>query len=91
MGTGRLVRELCYRLPEAYTLVGIVRHQLPRLDDIPYTSNNSSACAIIDTVSRFAGRTAHPGNGTSEGPLRPPVAIPGCALPCEARRFRFHD
>ena len=51
MGTGRLVRELCYRLPEAYTLVGIVRHQLPRLDDIPYTSNNSSACAIIDTVS----------------------------------------
>ena len=48
MGTGRLVREFGYRLPEGYTLAGIVRHQLPRLDSIPFTSNNSSACAIID-------------------------------------------
>jgi len=48
MGTGRLVREFGYKLPEGYTLAGIVRHQLPRLDAIPFTSNNSSACAIID-------------------------------------------
>lgn len=48
MGTGRLVREFCYGLPQACTLVGIVRHQLPRLDAIPFTSNNSSACAVID-------------------------------------------
>ncbi|MBG0791086.1 MAG: hypothetical protein H0S80_11375 [Desulfovibrionaceae bacterium] len=48
MGTGRLVREFGGKLPGASTLVGIVRHQLPRLESIPYTSNNSSACAIID-------------------------------------------
>lgn len=48
MGTGRLVREFCHRLPEGFSLTGIVRHQLPRLEDIPFTSNNSSACAIIN-------------------------------------------
>ena len=48
MGTGRLVREFVYSLPEAYRAVGIVRHQLPRFDEIPFTSNNSSACAIIE-------------------------------------------
>ncbi|BDQ33552.1 hypothetical protein [Pseudodesulfovibrio portus] len=48
MGTGRLVREFGCQLPEGYTLAGIVRHQLPRLEEIPFTSNNSSACAIID-------------------------------------------
>lgn len=47
MGTGRLVREFGRCLPDGSTLVGIVRHQLPRLEDIPYTSNNSAACAII--------------------------------------------
>jgi len=24
-----------------------LRHQLPKLPDIPYTSNNSSACAVL--------------------------------------------
>ena len=51
MGTGRLVREFGYRLPEGCSLVGIVRHQLPRLDSIPFTSNNSSACAVINLES----------------------------------------
>ncbi len=48
IGTGRLVREFVYSLPEDYHVMGVVRHQLPRLGDIPFTSNNSSACAIID-------------------------------------------
>lgn len=48
MGTGRLVREFIYGLSDEYQAVGVVRHQLPRLDGVPYTSNNSSACAIID-------------------------------------------
>lgn len=47
MGTGRLVREFCARLPEGCVLEGIVRHQLPRFENIPYTSNNSSACALV--------------------------------------------
>ncbi len=48
IGTGRLVREFIYSLPDEYDPIGVIRHQLPRLDDIPYTSNNSSACAIIE-------------------------------------------
>ena len=48
MGTGRLVREFIYGLPDEFHAVGVVRHQLPRLSDVPFTSNNSSACAIID-------------------------------------------
>lgn len=48
MGTGRLVREFIYKLPDSCAAIGVVRHQLPRFSDIPFTSNNSSACAIID-------------------------------------------
>jgi len=48
MGTGRLVRGFVCSLPEGYRTVGVVRHQHPRLDGIPFTSNNSSACAIIE-------------------------------------------
>ena len=48
MGTGRLVREFTHGLEAECSLIGVVRHQLPRLADIPYTSNNSSACAIVD-------------------------------------------
>lgn len=48
MGTGRLVREFVYGLDSYCQLIGVVRHQLPRLSDIPFTSNNSSACAIIE-------------------------------------------
>lgn len=47
IGTGRLVRQFIYGLPDKYDVVGVVRHQLPRLGDIPFTSNNSSACAIV--------------------------------------------
>jgi hypothetical protein len=46
-GTGRLVREFAAHLPEGCTLWGVVRHQLPRLEGIAYTSNNSSACAMV--------------------------------------------
>ncbi|CCO24423.1 hypothetical protein [Maridesulfovibrio hydrothermalis] len=48
IGTGRLVREFTYSLPDECQVIGVVRHQLPRLSDIPFTSNNSSACAIIE-------------------------------------------
>lgn len=48
IGTGRLVREFIYSLPNDFHTIGVVRHQLPKLDNIPFTSNNSSACAIIE-------------------------------------------
>ncbi len=47
MGTGRLMRNFCYSLPDDCSLVGVLRHQLPKFDDIPFTSNNSSACAVV--------------------------------------------
>jgi hypothetical protein len=38
------------------SIVGILRHQLPRADDIPFTSNNSSACVIIDSLNGHTSR-----------------------------------
>ena len=49
MGTGRLTRLFAESLDKEKTVVrGILRHQLPKMDDIPYTSNNSSACLLIE-------------------------------------------
>ncbi len=47
-GTGKLTRWFEDELPEGCRLWGVVRQQLPVMDEIPYTSHNSSACAIID-------------------------------------------
>lgn len=46
-GTGRCIRDFCSLLDNRYSLKCILRHQLPKLPDIPYTSNNSSACAVL--------------------------------------------
>lgn len=47
-GTGRCIRDFCAGLDARYRLRYVLRHQLPKLDDIPYTSNNSSACAVLE-------------------------------------------
>jgi len=47
-GTGKLVRWYEQELPEGCTLWGVVRQQLLVHPDIPYTSHNSSACAVVD-------------------------------------------
>ena len=47
-GTGKLVRHFEDRLPDGCVLWGVVRQQLLVDDRIPYTSHNSSACAVID-------------------------------------------
>jgi len=47
-GTGRCIRDFCAELPDSYRLRCVLRHQLPKLPDIPYTSNNSSACAVFE-------------------------------------------
>jgi len=47
-GTGKLVRRFERVLPEGCSLWGVVRQQLLFDERIPYTSHNSSACAIID-------------------------------------------
>lgn len=55
MGTGRLARNLAASLAERAKIWGVLRHQLPKMDAIPYTSNNSSACIVLcateDTLS----------------------------------------
>lgn len=47
-GTGKLGRWLMERLPKGCTGWGVVRQQLLVHPDIPMTSHNSSACAVID-------------------------------------------
>ncbi len=48
-GTGKLARWFENELPETCRLWGVVRQQLLMDDSIPYTTHNSSACAIVDT------------------------------------------
>ena len=47
-GTGKLARWFASKLPEGMQLWGVVRQQLPVMEGIPYTSQNSSACLILD-------------------------------------------
>ncbi|OPY82217.1 MAG: hypothetical protein A4E65_00865 [Syntrophorhabdus sp. PtaU1.Bin153] len=47
-GTGKLARWFEDVLPEGCTLWGVVRQQLLVDPRIPYTSHNSSACAVVD-------------------------------------------
>ncbi len=47
-GTGKVAKELAAKLPEGYALWAVVRHQLPQLPGIPFTSHNSPACLMID-------------------------------------------
>ncbi len=54
-GTGKLARWFEQALPEGCRLWGVVRQQLLVHEDIPYTSHNSSACAVVEVedVSLF--------------------------------------
>jgi len=47
-GTGKLARWFEKKLPQGARLWGVVRQQLPKIEGIPCTSNNSAACLIID-------------------------------------------
>ena len=47
-GTGKLTRRFEHMLPEGCRLWGVVRQQLLVDDRVPYTSHNSSACALVD-------------------------------------------
>ena len=47
-GTGKLVRWFERELPDGCALWGVVRQQLLVDPRIPYTSHNSSACAVIE-------------------------------------------
>ena len=47
-GTGKLARWFENELPKSCRLWGVVRQQLLLNDSIPYTTHNSSACAIVE-------------------------------------------
>jgi len=51
-GTGKLVRWFERALPEACSMWGVVRQQLLVDPAIPYTSHNSSACAVIECIDK---------------------------------------
>lgn len=54
MGTGKLVRLLAERLPPVWRMVGVVRHQLLVHPDVPFTSHNSPACAVVERADPAA-------------------------------------
>lgn len=49
-GTGKLVRWFTERLPDGCAAWGVVRQQLLVHPDVPYTSHNSSGCAVLDVA-----------------------------------------
>jgi len=83
MGTGKLVRRFEALLPEGCRLWGVVRQQLLVDPRIPYTSHNSSACAVVDFGDPalkgevVARAVAHIEKQSCEG------SDPGLCLACE--------
>jgi hypothetical protein len=59
-GTGKLARWFEDKLPEACHLWGIVRQQLLLDGTIPYTTHNSSACAIVETSDSLTAKDLIP-------------------------------
>ena len=53
-GTGKLARFFEEELPTGCRLWGVVRQQLLLHADVPYTSHNSSACAVVDVKNGSA-------------------------------------
>lgn len=47
-GTGKVARSFGAVLPQGWRCVGVVRQQLLLDSRIPYTSHNSSACAVVE-------------------------------------------
>ena len=47
-GTGKVARWFEQELPRGCSLWGVLRQQLLVDDRIPYTSHNSSACAVVE-------------------------------------------
>lgn len=69
-GTGKLARWFERELPDGCQLWGVVRQQLLVDDAIPYTSHNSSACAVVDCpeegfLSPIIAKAIEPSNVTS--------------------------
>jgi len=59
-GTGKVARRFEQKLPEGCRLWGVVRQQLLVDERIPYTSHNSSACAVIDLSDPAMGKALLP-------------------------------
>jgi hypothetical protein len=63
-GTGKLARWFENELPDSCRLWGVVRQQLLLDPSIPYTTHNSSACAIVEAsnhcfIDDFISRAVH--------------------------------
>ncbi len=50
-GTGKLARWIENELPRPCRLWGVIRHQLLVDEAIPFTTHNSSACAVVENSS----------------------------------------
>ena len=50
-GTGHIARQVAANLAANFTVLGVVRHQLLFDPRVPYTSHNSSASILLETVA----------------------------------------
>ena len=93
-GTGKLVRWFEDELPEECSLWGVVRQQLLVHPDIPYTSHNSSACAVVEApgpeaIEMLIDRAiAHLGNHAIDG-SDPGLCVVGEGSPALAALMEF--
>lgn len=56
IGTGRYARYFAQSIAQEVCVWGVVRHQLPQLADIPFTTHNSSACVVLETEDPEIGK-----------------------------------
>ena len=85
-GTGKLARWFDRELPEGCRTWGVLRQQLLVHPEIPYTSHNSSACAVVEMEDQsllpelIARAVAHIERYSLEG------SDPGLCIVCEGDR-----
>ena len=75
-GTGKLARWFEQELPDGCRLWGVVRQQLLLDPAIPYTSHNSSACAVVEAGDPHGALRPHPPGGEARGTVLAPRERP---------------
>jgi hypothetical protein len=93
-GTGKLARWFEKRLPAGCRSRGVVRQQLLVDQRIPYTSHNSSACAVVDCEDRSLVKPLIEGAIAHIEHYAIPGSDPGLCIatemdPCLADLMRF--
>ena len=84
-GTGKLARWFEQELPDGCRLWGVVRQQLLLDPAIPYTSHNSSACAVVEAGDPTVLCALIPRAEKHVERYSLPGSDPGLCIACEGR------